>query len=332
MAEANEQLLQMTRKVIIDTDPGVDDAIAIFLALSCPEIEILGISTIFGNADTRTTTRNALSLTEIAGREEIPVSMGALKPLSSDYLGAVTHVHGHDGQGNANLGPPQSQVSDETVLDMLHRLVLAHPKEITLLTLGPLTNLALVAQQYPEIVNQIAEIVVMGGNALSPGNANPVAEANLLSDPEAADIVFGLPWRTTMIGLDVTHRVNLSRNDLKSITTRSTPISRHLAAAIPFYQSFFERTNKIDGIFSHDPTAVTFLIAPDLFETHEWPVRVETEGFSRGKSWPSLGDTDDSTPEPWRGRPKVRVATDVDSAEVRNLIVERLALDQHVAS
>ncbi len=314
----------MTRKVIIDTDPGVDDAIAIFLALNCPELEVVGISTIFGNAETQTTTRNALSLLEIAGCEDIPVAMGATKPLSSDYLGAVTQVHGDDGQGNANLKPPECPATDEPATEMLYRMAAAHPGEITLLTLGPLTNIASAARQYPDIVTLIDELVVMGGNALSPGNANPAAEANMLNDPEAADIVFGLSWPTTMVGLDVTHQVNLTSSDLNTITSRSSPVCRHLAAAVPYYQSFFERTNEIDGIYSHDPTAVAYLVEPGLFETRQWPIRVETQGISRGKSWPSLGDTDDAAPEPWRNRPKVSVATEVAAEKVRDLIVERL--------
>ena len=314
----------MSRKVVIDTDPGVDDALAIFLALASPELDIVGLTTIFGNAPTDVTTRNALSLLEIANRKEIPVSKGATQPIASNYLGAVTHVHGEDGQGNSHIDMPESSPIEAKAVDFIYERASAEADGLTILALGPLTNLALALEKYPDLPGLVEEVVVMGGNALCPGNATPASEANVLNDPEAADRVFGAAWRVTMIGLDVTHEVNLRRADLRAIFSKSTPEANHLAAAIPFYQSFFENTNHIDGIFSHDPTAVAYLLNNDLFALQHWPLRVETEGFSRGKTWPSLGDTDDSAPAAWRNRPKVSIATSVDSAAVVKLILDRL--------
>lgn len=315
----------MARKTIIDTDPGVDDALAIFLALASPEIDVIGITTVFGNAQTAITTKNALSLLEIAGREDISVSKGAVGPLSSNYLGPVTQVHGHDGQGNANLAAPRSDPIDEPAWKWIHELVSTVPGEVTILALGPLTNIALAVQHFPDLPTLVDEIVIMGGNALVPGNATPAAEANMLNDPEAADVVFGQPCRTTMIGLDVTHKVNLTSRDISKITGGGRATSRHLAAAVPFYQSFFERTNGTDGIFSHDPTAVAYLVNPGLFDLEAWPIRVETEGISRGKTWPSLGDTDDATPAAWQNRPVISVATGIRERETGALIVNRLS-------
>ena len=315
----------MAKKTIIDTDPGVDDALAIFVALASPEIDVVGITTVFGNAHTTITTKNALSLLEIAGREDVLVSMGALHPLYSDYLGPVKHVHGNDGQGNANLAAPAASPIDVPAPQRIYDLASSAPGELTILTLGPLTNLALAVQQFPELPTLVDEVVVMGGNALVPGNASPAAEANMLNDPEAADVVFGQSWRMTMIGLDVTHKVNLTSRDIGKITSGMRATSRHLAVAIPFYQSFFEKTNGIDGIFSHDPTAVVYLLRPDLFDLQPWPIRVESEGISRGKTWPSLGDTDYAAPAPWQNRPLVSVATHVKEKDVTALIVERLS-------
>ncbi|MGI9295865.1 MAG: nucleoside hydrolase, partial [Pseudomonadales bacterium] len=261
----------------------------------------------------------------LADRSDILVSKGAPRPLSSDYLGPVTQVHGRDGQGNANLESPVGSAIDVPAPEWIYQLVSADPGNLTILTLGPLTNLALAVQQYPDLPTLVDEVVVMGGNALVPGNASPAAEANMLNDPEAADIVFGQPWRTTMVGLDVTHKVNLTSGDLAKITSKQSALSRHLAAAIPFYQSFFEKTNRIDGIYSHDPTAVAYLVNPSLFSLNAWPIRVETEGFSRGKTWPSLGDTDEAAPAPWLNRPKTSVATQVNGKQVAALIVDRLS-------
>ena len=315
----------MTRKTIIDTDPGVDDAIAIFLALASPEIDVIGMTTVFGNAETEVTTRNTLSLLEIAGRKDIPVARGAAKPLSSDYLGAVPHVHGQDAQGNANLAAPVSGPVGEPAWKWLYERVSEAPGQVTILTLGPLTNLALAVQAFPDLEELVDEIVIMGGNALVPGNATPAAEANMMNDPEAADVVLGLPWRTTMIGLDVTHRVTLTSRDVGKITEGGNPTSRHLAAAVPFYQAFYKKTNGIDGIYSHDPTAVAYLLNPDHFDLEQWPIRVETKGISRGKTWPSLGDTDDATPAAWQDRPMISVATGVSAKAISGLIVDRLS-------
>lgn len=173
----------------------------------------------------------------------------------------------------------------------------------------------------------------MGGNALVPGNATPTAEANIRNDPEAADIVFGARWPVTMVGLDVTHRVLLRGPDIDRLTATPTSAGRHLAHALPRYRSFSARTNGLDGIYVHDPTAMAYLLDPSLFTVSRWPVRVETQGISRGKTWPSLGGTDSDTatdgtatePEPWRGRPAVGVCVDVESQGVIDLILRRLS-------
>lgn len=156
----------------------------------------------------------------------------------------------------------------------------------------------------------------MGGNALVPGNATPVAEANINNDPEAADMVFGAPWQVTMVGLDVTHQVNLAGAALDRIAATDMPTAQLLGQAVPLYRSFFEATNGIDGIFVHDPTAVIALLEPELFTINEWPLRVETQSFSRGKTWPNMGNTDEAVPAAWQGRPTVKVCSGVDAPRV----------------
>jgi len=165
---------------------------------------------------------------------------------------------------------------------------------------------------------------VMGGNALVPGNATPVAEANINNDPEAADLVLGADWAVTMVGLDVTHQINLSSAAIRLITEADNPASRLLADALPLYQDFFEARMGIDGIFVHDPTTIAYLLDPEAFTTEAWPIRVETESFSRGKTWPNIGNTDESTPPAWHGRPSVNVCTQVDSQRVVDLVADLL--------
>jgi uridine nucleosidase len=181
----------MTQKIIIDTDPGIDDTLAIFLALRSPEVQVLGLTTIFGNGSTHLMTTNALRLLEIAERADIPVVHGADDPLFGLYEDPPTFVHGDDGQGNLFLAPPQSAPLDVSAANFIVQQVMAHPGQVTLLAVGPLTNLALALRLQPGIAEAVKAVVVMGGNATVPGNATPAAEANIYKDPEAADIVFG---------------------------------------------------------------------------------------------------------------------------------------------
>jgi len=314
----------MARRILIDTDPGIDDAIAIFAALASPELDVIGLTTIFGNAATDITTRNAVALLETAGRGDIPVAAGRSAPIASEYIGPVPFVHGHNGLGDAPLTPPVGSPVAASASEFIASTLADHPGKVTLLALGPLTNLAVALDQHPGIVELVDEVVVMGGNALVPGNATPVAEANINNDPEAADLVFGADWAVTMVGLDVTHHVNLTGQALDRITSGSTPQARLLAQAVPLYRDFFEARMQTDGIFVHDPSTVAFLLEPDAFTTAEWPIRVETESFSRGKTWPNLANTDDAAPPAWRGRPTVKVCTGVDGARVATIIEDLL--------
>ncbi len=313
--------------VVIDTDPGVDDALAILFALASPELEVAGITTVFGNADVAATTRNAFAVLDAAGRPDIPVAAGAAAPLAGLFGGGVPQVHGTDGLGDGGVSSTRRAAETASVpaAEFIWQAVNARPGQVTVLALGPLTNLALALRLRPELPHLLGRVVVMGGNALVPGNATPCAEANMHSDPEAADLVFGAGWPVTMVGLDVTHKVNLAGSAIERITTFKGAPNALLAGALPLYRSFFERTNGIDGIFLHDPSAVAFLVAPLLFEVESWPIRVETQGIGRGKTWPSLGDTDDPAPAAWADRPRVQVATGVRGEHVAALVASRLS-------
>jgi uridine nucleosidase len=321
----------MARQIIIDTDPGVDDAMAIFLALASPELDVIGLTTIFGNVHTELATTNALRLLEIAGRTEIPVAKGAENPLTRPYAGPVSFVHGEDGQGNVFLPPPETKAVRERAATFIVEQVMAHPGEITLVPIGPLTNMALAMRLEPRIVANVQQVVLMGGNALAPGNASPAAEANIHNDPEAADVVFGAAWPVTMVGLDVTHQVHMTPQQIARHAQAAGPMAQHLAKIIPFYQSFFETAysaSNLQGIYVHDSSAIAYLIDPTLFEVKRWPIRVETEGLGRGKTWPAISSSADmgrQVPAPWRHRPLVNVCVGVDGARVVELELLRLA-------
>ena len=311
----------MGRKIIIDTDPGVDDAMAIFFALRSPELDVIGLTTIFGNVPTDLATTNALRLLEIAGRADIPVARGADHPLAGPFGGPVPFVHGDDGQGNVNLPPPRAQPCAQPAAWFIVEQVMAAPGEITLVPIGPLTNIALALRLEPRIAAAVREVVLMGGNALVPGNATPAAEANVHNDPEAADVVFGAEWPVTMVGLDVTHRVNMRADHLDRYAAADDPVARHVARIVPHYRRYFESSYGIQGIYVHDSSAIAYLIDPTLFRTERWPLRVETQGISRGKTWPGNGER---PLPPWEGRPLVTCCVDVDGARLVDLELARL--------
>ena len=307
----------MARKIILDTDPGIDDAMAVFLALGAPEVELVGLTTVFGNVHVDLATVNALRLLEIGGRGDIPVATGAAKPLFAHYKGPAPEIHGADGQGNLFLPPPTTSAVNLPAAEFIIEEVRRYPGEITLVAIGPLTNLALALQIEPGIAERTREVVIMGGNAFVPGNATPTAEANILNDPDAADLVFGARWPVTMVGLDVTHKVRMTRRQISVCAEMLNPLGKHVAQITPLYCDFYAETYGLDGIYVHDSTAIAYVINPNLFTVEQWPVRVDaSDGISRGKTWPA---TDNWVHPDWQGRPPVTICTDVDGDGVVEL-------------
>ncbi len=314
----------MSRKIILDTDPGIDDAMAIFYALHSPELDVIGLTTIFGNAATPTCTRNALRLLEISGRADIPVSAGAQRPFVMPFRGGADFVHGADGQGNSNLPPPHQQPTGKRAADFIIEEALKAPGEVTLVALGPLTNLALAFLMEPHLPENLREIVLMGGNAFCSGNITPAAEANIFNDPEAADVVFGVNCPITMCGLDVTEKTVMSAALLDSIAAIDSLQARHLAKILPFYRAFYRQRYGEDAIHVHDSTTISYLLAPSLYRTVQHPVRVDTTmGIGRGKTWVALGHSDQESA--WQGRRKINICVQVDAAKVIQMELERLA-------
>lgn len=312
-----------TRKILIDTDPGIDDAMAIFYALASPELDVVGLTTVFGNAHTVVCTNNALKLLEIADRTHIPVAKGVEGPLVVPYRGPVAFVHGTDGQGNVFLPPPATKPEQIDAAQFIIRTVMDSPGEITLVALGPLTNVAIAMLIEPTLTANLAGIVLMGGNAFCGGNASPAAEANILNDPEAADIVFGADCSIVMAGLDVTEQTFMSTADIAQFATFDNARAKHLAAITPFYENFYRGRNGVDGIFVHDSSTISYLLAPELYSWVEHPVRVDCgHSFCRGKTQTAARVSDHESE--WSTRRPVRILTGVDSRAVVEMELERL--------
>ena len=311
------------RRILIDTDPGIDDAMALFYALASPEFDVVAVTTIFGNTDVELATTNALRLLDIAGRPDIPVAKGAARPLAMDYRGAADFVHGRDSQGDVFLPPSPRTPIDASAAQCIIDTVLASPGDVTVVLLGPFTNMALAMLMRPDLTQYVAEIVVMGGAAFTSGNASPASEANILNDPEAADLVFGAQCPITMAGLDVTHKVMMEAADLDRIGSIDSAQGRHLAAILPYYLAFYRSRNDVDGIFVHDSTTITYLLAPDLFSWTELPIRVDIgHSVCRGRTLAAYCDSDEEGP--WKGRRSVRILTGVDSRAAIDLEYSRL--------
>lgn len=315
----------MARKIIIDTDPGIDDSMAIFYALKSPELNVVGLTTIFGNGTTELCTQNALRLLEIAQRTDIPVARGAQEPLAGAFHGTGYVVHGDDGQGNTNLPLPTAKAIGKSAAAYIVEEVMAAPGEITLVALGPLTNLALALHRDPRLAENLQEIVLMGGAAFVPGNLSPAAEANVFHDPEAADLVFSASCPITMCGLDVTEKTIMPSAMLEQIGGFANPEAQHLARIIPHYHDFYRATRNFDGICVHDSTTISYLLAPHHYTTVQRPVCVDTsQGISRGKTWPGRGGRRDAN-SPWGARRTVNILTDVDAPAVLALELSRMA-------
>ncbi len=313
----------MARKIIIDTDPGVDDAMAIFFALCSHELDLIGLTTIFGNVHTELATKNALRLLEIAARSDIPVAHGANAPLTGPFEGPVPFVHGSDGQGDTFLPEPSGQPIGISAAQFIVEQLRANPGDITLVPVGPLTNIALALRLEPRIVEWVDEVVLMGGNALVPGNASPAGEANIRNDPEAADLVFGADWKVTMVGLDVTLKVHMTADDIAEYATHGNPMSDHITRVLPHYRNYFEANYAAKGIYVHDSSAIAYMLDPSLFETKRWAIRVGTQGLGRGKTWPAFGQR---ILPAWQNRPLVNVCVGVDGPRLVVLEAERLRL------
>ena len=317
----------MAEKIIIDTDPGIDDAQAIAFAIAHPAIELLGLTTVFGNATVDLTTNNALVLLDKFGAPEVPVAMGASSPLVQDRLPAPDFVHGADGLGNLNLPRPTNEAIKESAAQFMVRTVNEHIGEVSLITIGPLTNIAQALKLDPELASKTKQLLIMGGTILAPGNVTPVAEANFICDPHAADLVLAESWPASIVGLDVTLATHLYDSDLKHIRDRIGTVGQLLWDSSRFYVDFYARelAQNSDDRYTpmHDASALVYLVQPELFKTESGPARVVPDGLAIGQLvLDRMGGS--YAFDYWQDRPEVTVAMTVDNINVKNVFVETL--------
>lgn len=315
--------LQRT-KLIIDTDPGVDDAIALLMVFQLPEFEVIGLTIIFGNVSTEDATRNALHLCEVAGFPDIPVAEGSPEPLKRGPPFIADFVHGSDGLGNTFPSPPKNKKIDKNACEFLVDKVSEYPGEVTILALGPLTNIALAVKKDRSFASKVKRIVILGGSFFASGNINPAAEANIYGDPEAADIVFTCGAEIVVVGLNVTTQVMLSDQDLCELRDSGGRYGRYIYNISQFYKDWHVKSDGVHGIYLHDPTCFAALYKPQLFEFKRGAVRVETQGICTGHTLMDLGLKNWNSNNPWTGVKPVSVGWTVDAAAVINLVKEVL--------
>ncbi|WP_170398464.1 nucleoside hydrolase [Ruegeria arenilitoris] len=299
-------------KLIIDTDPGIDDAMAIAYAAAAPEIDLIGLTTVFGNTHVHQSSRNARFLLNKLGLAA-PVAEGAAFAMGQSRHAPSEHVHGPEGFGDITdipeIGANHDMSAAEYLVDMARR----HKGEVVVCAVGPLTNIALAMQLDPEFSRNISRLVVMGGAVYCPGNVNPHAEANIYHDARAADIVFATPPETVLVGLDVTLKTLYETADFEALAERSRDMGGFLRDISRFYLKFYKEVGGLEGCGLHDSTAVIACTHEPMFEMVEIGLSVVTEG-------PEIGAT---RPDP--SRPSVRVCRNVDGAGVVHLFTERVA-------
>ena len=307
------------RKIIIDTDPGQDDAVAILLALASPEdVTVLGITAVAGNVPLDLTQKNARIICELAQKTDVPVFAGAKRPLERPLVTAE-HVHGKTGLDGPQLPDPTMTLQDQHAVDFIIQTLRAEPSgTITLCPLGPLTNIAAAFNQAPDIIERVQEVVLMGGAYFEVGNITPTAEFNIYVDPEAAEIVLKSGADITMMPLDVTHKALVTKNRNDRFRALETPVGVAVAEMTNFFERFDREKYGSDGAPLHDPTVIAYLINPKLFTGRYVNVEVET------KSELTLGMT---VADWWRvsnREPNAMFIGDLDADGFFDLLTERL--------
>lgn len=315
----------MAKKILFDTDPGVDDATALLFLHKHPDVELVGITTVFGNADIERVTHNALYMKERFGLSA-PVARGAGLPLVREPGPSPVHVHGDNGLGNVAVPAQVSaevdpRLAPQFIIDTLRE----NPGEVTIVAVGRLTNLAQALAEAPDIAEQAKEVIVMGGAFAVGGyngNVTPVAEANIIGDPHAADIVFGASWPVVAVGLDVTRQVIITPQDLALLHRDGGDAGRFIAEISDFYMGFYSRFG-IEGFYCHDASAAALAIDPSLFTMRSGPVRVVTEGIAIGQTI----QRDRSVPfgpNAWDHAPDQHICVGVDADRLKALVLDTL--------
>ena len=273
------------KKIIIDTDPGHDDAIAILLALASPELDVIGVTCVAGNVPLHLTARNALLVCELAGRPDVKVFSGCGRPMVRKLVTAEA-IHGETGLDGPQWDPPTSQLQDQHAVDWLVETLLnAEDKEITLCPVGPLTNIAMALVREPKIASKVDQIVSMGGGYFVGGNITPAAEFNIFVDPHAADVVYRSGIPIVAMPLDVTHKALMTQDWIQTLEDLGTEVGQKSSQLLSFYNRFDLERYGMAGSPVHDPATIAYLIEPDLYTGKEVYVEVETRSsLTMGKT------------------------------------------------
>lgn len=307
----------MARKIILDCDPGHDDAIAMLLAHGNPEIELLAVTTVVGNQTLEKVTRNALSVARVAGITGVPFAAGCARPLVRT-VEVAPDIHGDSGLDGPELPEPLLEVDGRHAVDLIIDTVMAHePGTVTLVPTGGLTNIALAARKEPRIVPRVREVVLMGGG-YNEGNWSATSEFNIIIDPEAAHIVFNESWPLTMVGLDVTHRALATPEVVERIASIGTAPARFVGELLEFFAHSYREAQGFEHPPVHDPCAVAYVIDPSVLEVRRAPLDVELSGTL------TLGMTVADFRAPAPADCTTQVAVALDHAKFWSLVTDAL--------
>jgi inosine-uridine nucleoside N-ribohydrolase len=313
-------------KVIFDTDPGIDDAMALLFLKSSPALDLLGITTVLGNASIETTTRNALFLRQHFDITA-PVARGAAAPLNGVIAAVPEMVHGANGLGDIPL--PEVGTEGLHALDaarFIIETVRANPGEVTIIAVGRMTNLALALRLDPDFAPLVKSVVIMGGAfgfKGHSGNVTPVAEANIHGDPLAADEIFAADWKVVVIGLDVTQEALMSNAYMAQLRDQAGANGQLIWDMTRLYADFYNQVAGVDGVFGHDSLAVAYVIAPEMFTTRSGPIRVVTEGLAIGQTI-QQPDIRKFPPSPWTGLPSHDICIACDTPAILDLYMKTI--------
>ncbi len=312
--------MENKRKIIIDTDPGQDDAVAILLALASEELEVMGITAVAGNVPLDLTVKNSRIIVELSGRTDVPVFSGCSKPLSRKLVTAE-EVHGKTGLDGMELFEPSIPLEDKHGVDFIVDMLKSNnPNTITLCPLGPLTNIAQAMIKAPEIIERIQEIVLMGGAYFEVGNVTPAAEFNIYVDPEAAEKVFSSGAPITVLPLDVTHQVLTTEARMEVIRSIGNRTGREVANLTTFFERFDKAKYGMDGAPLHDPCVIAYLLEPEMFDGRYINVEIEIQSeLTRGMTVADWWDVTDRDPN-------ALFIGKVDSNRFFELLTEKLSL------